>query len=175
MLHTGEFSMRVSLLCVLAAVIAGITVAQEPQTEFDVSLANRLGKESLIAYRINRETDVYEVQLLSDDTATASRNYYASRVANLAESSKLNQQRDVILNRLRAERVDVADATKADKDALDELDRQIAKVSRPTGNFQAGEITCRGTDYIGIRELQSNTEFLVPVARILHVISVGSK
>ena len=101
--------------------------------------------------------------------------YYASRSARVAEYRKLDQDRSLILNRLLAEEVDRVDAKQADRDALKEIEIQMAKVSRPTGFFRAGEITRRGSDFVGIRELQSSTEFLVPLERILHVISVPSE
>lgn len=146
--------MRLALLFAAGVVVAGIAFAQNSESSSSHSLLELLAGESLIAYRIDRDTDAYEIQTIPADVADRSREYYANRIANVARFKELEQQRASLL----AE--------------LEKVGKQLEEVSRPTGFFRAGEITRRGRDFIGIRELDSEMEHLVPLGRILHAVSL---
>ena len=173
--YIGGSELRSWIPCVVILIGACIAVAQDSEPKPSGTLIDLLSAESAIAYRIGRDNSVYELKLISPAEFRASREYYSNRKANLAAYERLFDERRTIMMRQRGQEARGEEVDPADVMAIDKLTAELKKVSRPIGTYRVGEITRRGADYIGIRELNSNVERLIPISRILHVVPLPKK
>lgn len=163
--------MRIFIVLLLVTGIGGAGTGQDARGEdTERTLIELLASEKFLAYHRSPDSGTLEVKLLSDELIRESQAYYASRSENLAEYHDLEKQRR-FLERERLAQAAGQLPPRANRAALlDAVKTRTERVSRPTGRFRVGAVTRRGADFIGVQELGTSHELLIPVYQIKHVI-----
>lgn len=156
------------LICIFLLALAGLVQAEAPASAPTETLAEIVAQQKFVTFSLDRDANAYRIGFLTDEMVDRSRKYYANRSANLSRYHELS--RELVTKRLGVRTLGGnpnAVGEEVDESVL-ELEKELKSVSRPTGS-PVGEITRRGVDFIGIRELGTSTEYLIPYARIIDV------
>lgn len=154
--------MRYVIGCsIVVSLACGIAFTQDDSKQAPSSLLELLSSEKAVGYR--SADSVYQIRLLTDHLLQASRRYYENRSENISKAEELRRE----MNELR--RKGRPGFARENPDFI-RLQNELKNVSRPTVEFRVGEVTQRGTDYVGLQELGTTKEILIPVHRIQHVI-----
>ena len=187
--------MRYAIGCSLAVLIASTltlsgadddvrtveTVGRFTQpAESSESLIDLLTSQKHLAFTTHKTSGTYEIQLLSDELLQESSTYYENRRDYLAKSRELreqirNLQRKEAVGRVRNARgipvvPDLRD-TPEESDKRLQLEEELRKFSRPTGSFRVAQVMRYGKDFIGLQELGTSREILVPIHQVRHVLT----
>lgn len=144
---------------VASALLAVFTIvqAQGDAPPPATSLLEVLQSQDLVGFQWDEKLNLYSFQLLSADVTKASEEWYAKEKENWETYYTLYRER-VTLTNPRGE--------SKDPEALKVIEDKLKKAARPTGNYDVGHITSRGTDFIGITKLNKTTETLIPYRMI---------
>ncbi len=168
--------MRYFIACAIVILVTcGIAFTQDDssQTTARTSLAELLAAEQALAYRHDSSTATYEIQLLTDDMFRQSQTYYANREENKLKYQELRHQQIELQIELR--RKLRTPRAISESPEMARLQKEIDGVSRPTGMLRVAKVTQRGSDFIGLKELGTSREVLIPLHRIESVIARPSE
>ena len=153
-------------LCCL--VFVSLAYAETPTNSSSTKLIELVAEQTLIVFSLDRDSNVYRIQFLTDELASQARAYYANRPSNVQRYNELSKE--LINTRSSVRFLNPRDDKEAaeNKQTLFKMNEERRKFSNPTGG-PVGELTRIGEDFLGIRELDSTTEYLIPLSRILDV------
>ncbi len=156
------------LICIGLLALTGLVHAKEPTSAPTETLADLIAQQKFVTYSFDKVGNAYRIGFLTDKTLDRSRKYYANRSANLIRYREIVMELAKKRSGSRTLRGTPNAAGGEVDESVAELEQELASVSNPTGS-SVGEITRRGVDFFGIRELGASREYLIPYARIIHV------
>lgn len=158
--NLGATVMRYVIGCASAVLLVGGIAFTQDGTGGDTSSASLrkvLAAEKVLAYR--SDANYYDIKVIPENLAQASRDYYSEREANQERYRELQRSVRGLEGNPRLHNEDRR-----------QLEAELRKVSRPTGIYRVGEVTRVGADFLGIRELEGATEVLIPLRQVKRVL-----